>query len=222
MALTVVCWLWGDKYTDEHVTRMASMAARHLPPHRFVCIADRGIDGVDTLIYKGRVFPRSAGYGVSGNCLRRLWLFSPEAREILGDEILQIDLDMILLAPVEMPAEPFKIWKCPSKGVRKFAYNPSFMYVRGDAIPGLWENFLAFPRRTWLKARRAGWTGNDQAVICHAVQDMNVPVWDEADGFYSFRDHGCELQPGAKIVGFYDAFDPASETALPWVAENWR
>lgn len=222
MALTIVTWLWGGAYTEAHVQNLANACKRHMGEHRYVCFSDREVPGVETIIYQGRKFPNSLGWGKRVNHLRRLWVLSDEAREALGDEIIMLDIDSVLLGPIEVPQEDFKIWKCPSIGKHKIAYNPSVMFMRGDALPGLWDKFLAAPRKTWLAAKNAGWTGNDQAVISHHVHGMNVATWDERDGLFSFRDHGERPPAHAKLVSFYGPYDPAKYLHLDWVAENWR
>ena len=51
MELTVWCVLTGDKYVDNDVRILRDMVSRNLAlPHRFLCLADRQIEGVDTLI----------------------------------------------------------------------------------------------------------------------------------------------------------------------------
>ncbi|RLB67681.1 MAG: hypothetical protein DRH08_03015 [Deltaproteobacteria bacterium] len=51
MDLTVWCVLNGTKYADSDVHMLKSMVARHLDrPHTFMCLSDREIPGIDTLI----------------------------------------------------------------------------------------------------------------------------------------------------------------------------
>lgn len=48
--LTVYCVYWGDKYSIQYPRRLQMMVARNLSlPHRFVCISDKVIDGVETV-----------------------------------------------------------------------------------------------------------------------------------------------------------------------------
>ena len=47
--LTVWCVCWGDKYDDYYVQRLQRSVSENLTlPHRFVCLTDRQIDGVET------------------------------------------------------------------------------------------------------------------------------------------------------------------------------
>ena len=48
--LTVWTGVWGSKYPDYYAQRMQREVAKHLSiPHRFLCISDRSIDGVNTI-----------------------------------------------------------------------------------------------------------------------------------------------------------------------------
>ena len=48
--ITVWSICWGDKYPDYYVQRLQREVRKYLSkPHRFVCITDREIDGVETM-----------------------------------------------------------------------------------------------------------------------------------------------------------------------------
>jgi hypothetical protein len=48
--LTVWSVYWGDKYPIDYVARLKAMVAMHLPvPHRFVCLTDQHLDGIETI-----------------------------------------------------------------------------------------------------------------------------------------------------------------------------
>lgn len=48
--LTVWCVLWGNKYHPAYVYALREGVARHLSaPHRFVCVTDRDLPGVETI-----------------------------------------------------------------------------------------------------------------------------------------------------------------------------
>lgn len=42
----VLCIKWGDKYPAEYVYKLQNACHRHLPGHRFICITDDPIEGV--------------------------------------------------------------------------------------------------------------------------------------------------------------------------------
>lgn len=102
MRLTVACVLWvGDfeqrRYTPAWVTRLRKQVAAHLSlPHRFVCLSNVDVEGVETLPLK-TCYP---GWWA------KLEIFDP-LRD-LGDRVLYLDLDVFVtgdLTPIaQFPA----------------------------------------------------------------------------------------------------------------------
>lgn len=47
--INVVCILWGDKFPEAYAQNLKSMVERNTTvPHRFICLSDRQIEGVET------------------------------------------------------------------------------------------------------------------------------------------------------------------------------
>lgn len=90
MRLTVACVLWvGDferrRYSPAWVTRLRDMVAAHLPvPHRFVCLSNVSVPGVETL-------PLATGWP---GWWAKLEIFNPA--HDLGDRVLYLDLDVFV------------------------------------------------------------------------------------------------------------------------------
>jgi hypothetical protein len=87
--LTVVCVLWmGDfesrRYSPAWVTRLREQVAAWLPPHRFVCLSNVDVPGVETL----RLGTDWPGWWA------KLDIFNP-AHE-LGERVLYLDLDVFV------------------------------------------------------------------------------------------------------------------------------
>lgn len=106
MRLTVVCVLWmgdfeGRRYSPAWVTRLRDMVSAWLPePHRFVCLSNVDVPGVETL-------PLTTGWP---GWWAKLEVFNPALD--LGARVLYLDLDVFVtgdLTPiVEFPA-PFAL-----------------------------------------------------------------------------------------------------------------
>ena len=85
--LTVVTWLWSQpgfrtRYTPEIVLEMRDMVKRfYKKPHRFVCVTDQRIDGVETVRLKGGCFQnlRIPTWENGPSCYRRLIAFKKDA-----------------------------------------------------------------------------------------------------------------------------------------------
>lgn len=248
MKLSVVLWLWSGRtmgyqrvrYTAKHVNVMASMISRHLKMrHEVVVVTDlpEGIDG------GVRIVPMWGDLARHGRCFRRLKLFDPAMRDLIGERMVSLDLDTVIVGPLDSlfdRPEPFVIWSDPS---RLLPYCGSQWMLTAGYRPDV---FTTFNYEEWrrLKPTR-GWHGSDQAWMAHKLP--GAATWGKADGVYSYRldllregqqPDGLKrfrrktriyrrpkLPEGARIVHFHGLFDPSQPVildAVPWVAENWR
>lgn len=106
MRLTVACVLWmgefeGRRYSPAWVRRLRDMVAENLPiPHRFVCLSNVVVDGVETL-------PLTTG---RPGWWAKTEIFDPDRN--LGDRVLYLDLDVFVtgdLTPIAEFRSPFAI-----------------------------------------------------------------------------------------------------------------
>lgn len=236
--LTVVAWKWRaapgyrSSFTGEHVNVLAAMVARHYRrPHRVVCITDDavGIDpsvGIVPLWDDHARIPSPHGAG-NPSCYRRLKAFSAEARELIGERFVSLDLDCVItgdLAPVWDRPEPFVIWGDTNPTT---FYNGGMFLLTAGARRQVWDEFD--PVRSPARSRAMGQFGSDQGWI-GACLGGGEAKWGTADGVFSYR---CHIRPprgkgalpqGARIVFFHGQHDPWGPEAqrLAWVREHWR
>lgn len=156
------------------------------------------------------------------SCYRRLRLFHPDARSWLGERVVALDLDVVLVddvAPLWDRDEDVVLYRDP---LRPGQANGSMVLHRTGTRPQVWERFN--PRTSPAKARRAGFRGSDQAWLSFCLPD--APRWDESDGVFSYRRHIAEtggLPVGARAVTFHGRPKPWEKVAqqLPWVRSAW-
>lgn len=221
--LTVCTWIWGERYGDHYVRRLAAGVQRNLSEaHKFICFSDRPrhlpdmvqhpILDPDLLTVKG--------------CFARLRLFDPKLQTELGIEpgsrIVNLDLDLIATGPLDPlfnRKDDFTILQginvanpCP--------YNGSIWMFKAGARPDVWKDFSleaaakvpfhSFP--------------DDQGWFHHKMPDAGS--WGPEQGVYGFRKEGWPsgdaLPKGARVVAFPGWRDPSKFTDLPWVREHWR
>ena len=225
--ITVVCWKWQQsnyrsKFTAEHVNVLQQMVEKHLNlPHRFVCITDdpKGIDCETMPLWNEPQVNLPEG---RPNCYRRLRAFAPDAAEWLGERILSIDLDTVIvddITPLVDRDDDFVIW---GDTARNTHYNGGFWLLRAGTRSRVWTEFTPdAPRLTRTMV------GSDQAWISHTL-GPGESMWGEADGVYSYRNHLKEgalpLPPNARIVFMHGKFDPWDQLAQersPWIKEHW-
>lgn len=149
--LTVVCIKWGTKYDAEYVTKLQSMAARHIPAHRFVCFTERPVDGVECLDLPSGL----------PSWWSKIGLFKPGT--LPGDN-LYLDLDVVLTGSLQPLIDAYTTAPDYLWSVDDFSYslvnprqhidpdtrrllggagtiNSSVMMWRGDCARRVWDDF---------------------------------------------------------------------------------
>jgi hypothetical protein len=87
---TVVCVLWGDKFSLDYVYNLKAMVERNTTvPFRFVCYSDRNIPGVEIV----RLKPGFDGWW------NKLQMFDPAMK--VGDHVLYFDLDTVITGNID-------------------------------------------------------------------------------------------------------------------------
>lgn len=93
MSLVVACVLVDGHvgFTPEYVFKLRSMAARNLPPHRFVCLTDHpeSLIGVETI----RIATPMGYYA----WWAKLELFNPKHEALRSGRVLYMDLDVLIV-----------------------------------------------------------------------------------------------------------------------------
>jgi uncharacterized protein YbdZ (MbtH family) len=228
--LSVLCWSWAGKFEPVYINRLRAALAIHLHlDHEVVCVTDNP-DGIDSDI---RTLPITE-LTDTPRCRRRMKQYDPDFARDIGDRILSIDLDVVIvddLTPIVDRPEPIVCWKVGYASV----YSGSFVLYDSDALHGLWERFKAdpdgYPKTAWPTG-----VGSDQAMLNHYLKSQRpIPHWTERDGFVTYFGAGYErkahhgmgptqpaLPAGARIVVLGSA-DKAvmDEGAYPWVRQHW-
>lgn len=240
MIPTILCYLWnGDSLTKrqflpEHVMTLARSIRRVLSiEHRFACISDaaNGLDGPvwwirtpEACRQLGEV--RTLEGGRFPSCYRRLWTWSEEAREVLGDRVMVIDIDLVAIsdfAHLFKRTEPFVGWRPLATWGNADRVGGGIYLLTPGAHPEVFNEFYADPAGCQRAARLAGYRGSDQAWISYKV-GRRAPVWPNSVGIYSIRDMKdgrLPLPADAALVQFNGPTKPW-QSPLPWVLEHWR
>jgi hypothetical protein len=246
--LEVVCWKWKpvgqyrSTFGPNTVNVLRRMIARHLTiPHRFTCVTDdwAGIDDEVRIVDINSI--ASAKYARVPNpsnirnpsCYRRLFLFSEEAREVLGEKVVSMDLDMVVvgdLTPLFDRDVDFMIWGGQTVQPHSITvynwFNGSLMMHKPGTRTRVWTDFD--PATSPAKANGNGCRGSDQGWIAHCLGRSEL-TWGQADGVYSYRNHvltaGGRLAKNARIVAFHGQYDPWMrdvQSRHAWVREHYR
>jgi hypothetical protein len=238
--ITVATYWWSPDsqkpsgyhaYGPDDVRLLQRMVARYMSQmHDFAVITDRPEFFADDEHI--RAVPIDKTTHVPGTCFVRLMTFSPAARESIGEKVLQLDLDTVIVGGLDsivsrtsdivMWRNPSRIpWDAPSKAGRPY-YNTSMLLHRTGTLTHIWEEFDPRAPRyrddQWLLSDKLG---------------PNVPYWDGSDGIYRLAREDTPgsgvsgtLPENARVVTFPGSegkpWDAAIAAANPWIAEYRR
>lgn len=245
--LTVVCFKWFDPqgrynerliYTADHVNRLKRMVARNLSrPHHFACITDDPA-GLDPEV---RAIPLETGLVQRfGHRFPKLMIFRPDARDWLGERILMLDLDTVIVDAIDSlveRSEDFVAWQEPTWGRKpgRGKYNSSMVLLTAGSHPEVWERFQSEEAQTPAVCPSKGFS--DQALISEVLGEGH-PVWTRSDGVLSFkrdmvrkrlltrkRDPNLptRLPPNTRIIFFHGGIDSSAvvfQKQHAWVREH--
>ena len=233
--LSVVTFKWSQpnyrsKFTADHVNTLERMVRRNYAREmRFICVSDtpKGLSPHIHYVplwddFSSMVSPHGDNYP---SCYRRLKIFDPEIRDVLGERFVAIDLDTVVtgdLTKMWSRTEDFVIWGGTNPTTK---YNGSMMLMSAGARPDVWSKFD--PVESPKLAGRARCWGSDQGWISY-ILGPNQPMFTKADGVYSYRndirDQGGRLPAGARMVCFHgkeDPWDPGPQ-GCDWVQEHYK
>ena len=229
--LSVCAYLWGDLYSLGDVKLWRDMVERHLTvPHEFVCITD-DLGQFDGTGIRAVALKRGAARGPRF-CAEKLMTFRPDFGFLVGDRVLVMDLDCIVVGnmdPIVARDEPLVLWRNPSRrpwlgtSSPRALYNSSMVLIAAGARTDVWTRYM--------KGEAAGLSG-DQDWISHVV-GPDCPYWDDDDGVYrlgrpTIQGSGprATLPDNARVVYFPgDEGKPWLEhirIECPWIDEHRR
>jgi hypothetical protein len=203
------------------------MVERNLTvPHRFVCVTDDDVDGVETV-------KLDWSKHVPGTVFIRLMQHRPDYADIIGgDRVMNLDLDMVIVGNMDHIAnrtEP-SVWfhnpGFPQRG-RAF-YQSSFQLFSTGVHPELYEEFDPVETPKWVNWR---FGGAEQAWISEMLP-WDLPFVDHRDGVYGagrigdynsdkiseLPDNACLITfPGNRMVD-----QPEVAAKFPWIKSAYH
>jgi len=192
--IRVVVFKWHregyrSKFDSGHVNTAARMVARHTTiRHHFVCITDdpTGIDPEIKVVPLWEDPHPAYGGGNWPNCFRRLRMFAPDIRRLVGPRWVWMDLDMLICGNIDHiltdPAD-FRIWR-PDGG--RSLCNGSLVLHQSGTRPEIWTEFG--PEKVGSVEEFQAQTkhlGSDQAWISSRLRPDDL-FFDSAQGVYAF------------------------------------
>lgn len=222
-----VCWLWKGHgfwkntaaYDARDVEVLASMLKRH-GGHDLTCVTDGRFDlpkHIDQIVMPAEV-------AALPDYQPKIWAWSPELHDTIGERFASIDLDVVLLGdPVLEGAASASIllW---DEAVDE-PYNTSLFFLEPGFGQEVWTAYSPEALAA-ARSRCARWTG-DQSWVAY-ILGSKQPTFGEKDGIIRFRGgkHQHGVPSGTRAVFFCGPQAPnmpLGGAGTPgWIRENWR
>jgi hypothetical protein len=233
----IVTFLWAGPnlsrraFSFEHVETFGRMVHRHSPWLRIICLHDglpgngHDVEWMQMPSAAARLGDLRSPEGVRfPSCYRRLWLFSPEAGDVLcADNVLLLDIDLVVLkdlTPLFDYVENFVGW-LPLRDWGKHRRIGGGIYLlKPGTRTAVWDDFKGAP--SIAEAHSAGYKGSDQAWISYKLAS-NAVIYPKDSGIYSIRDLKApyRLPADARLVQFNGPIKQW-QSDLQWVKDNWK
>jgi len=224
VALDIITWIWGTKYTTLDIRKLYSGVKKHLKqPFTFNVFTQGPLVGLPTEIV---VRPIADPVLTQRHCFCRLRQFHPRWQEANGfrGRIISLDLDAVITGPLDPlfdRPEDFLILQ----GVNSNNPNPfngSVTMLRAGKHPEVWDDFSV------EKARKTPFYEfpDDQGWIWHKLPNASGWKGGSPSGIYAFQKPGWPaglvFPTDARIVAFIGAKKPSMYRHLGWVQRHWR
>lgn len=233
--LKVVCFKWAhrggfrlassieNKYTADHVNRLYRSVTENLSiPHEFICITD------DPTGIECKTIPLWDKCLDLGGCYNRLYVFSEDMKDVIGERFACIDLDCVITGSLDEilgRSEDFVINQYLTyRPGREQWYNGGLFLMDAGARKQVWDTFDPDTSVKYIEEQRAKGVlvGTDQAWISH-VLGRGEPMFGTSDGVYNFYSlpNTNFLPEDAKMVLFAGSHDPTTSSDKPWVRRHY-
>ena len=239
MNLVVCCYWWTDAdwpaaYNADHVRQLKDAVRKNLTvPHEFFCLTD-DVEAFE-FDHDIRAVPLDLTTAIPGTEFVKLMTFSPAAQAVIGDRILQLDLDTVIVGNIDKIVdreEDTVVWRNPARlpygnPVRnRCYYNGSVILHLAGTLPEVYTDFHPG------YARKNGGPFPTTQEWMSDILGPNAPYWDASHGVYRLARSDTpgsgidgELPANACMVCFvgseHKPWDPKVRAAQPWVENYW-
>jgi hypothetical protein len=226
VGLAFITWLWGDKYNESHVRKLAAGLRRHCrADYRFAVVSN-----VKLNLPEFERLPIADPDLTDRHCFCRLRMFDPtwQAWHGFDGRIVSLDLDMVITGELDNlfhREDTFLILQNVNSS-NPNPFNCSVMMLRAGQHADVWSDFTVEKASTaWSTLGGFGFS-DDQCWIWHKLPDAAGWRGGKDSGIYAFQKPGWpggnELPNDARMVVFFGKRKPEFFVNLPWVKEHWK
>lgn len=232
MSLIFVCFKWQKttqgfklpgscKYSFHHVNTLRNMLEKNISvKHKLICFTDDPV-GIDKRVEIKPIWDKCKNLG---GCFNRLYVFSDDMKNLIGNRFICIDLDCVIVndsTDLFTGSEDFKINTynaAPGDNVNQL-YNGALFMMDAGARDIVWNSF-DYEKSAYILSKNTDVRGSDQAWIRHTL-GATEKRWGNLDGIYEARQIKDKLPKNARIIFFSGPRDP-SLLAYKWIGKYWK
>ena len=212
-------------YSGEHVNVLYKSILRNTSlPFKFHCVTDDSTGLLSEINY----IPLWDKCKYLGGCYNRLFVFSNKMKKIIGQRLMIIDLDCVIVGNLDnilSRQEDFIINEYRVKNsATKQIYNGGLVMMNAGARSKVWTEFdpQTSPQKLDPLRNNNLLQGSDQAWIQYTLGEYES-TFSNAEGVYDFKQVRDNLPSNATMVFFPGRNDPKLETEnINWVKKNWK
>lgn len=219
------------KYTPNHVHTFYAMCDKNVKiPFEKICITDdpAGIDSSITTI------PLWDYCRNLGGCWNRLYVWSKDMKNLIGERFICMDLDIIIMDDITdllTRTEECVLYKQENTpDYPHDRWNGSMFMMNAGARNYVWDDFWFDPDRAIREVRLHNYVGTDQAWMLVQLPLHLEAHWSIKDGIYDMRQHLIDIgktQPpeDAKIITWPGPRDPSLpewQKKYPWITDYYH
>ena len=214
------------EYSSNHVNILYKSIQRNTSlPFNFLCITDDDaylLPEIKTI----KLWDKCKNLG---GCYNRLYIFSNDMQELVGNRFLCIDLDCVITGNINnllLNNNDFMINSYENKNAKfQQIYNGALFIMNAGARSQVWSKFQFEKSALKMKKLKDDGVliGSDQAWIQY-VLGTNEKRFTKEDGIYDYSmlPDQKQLPNDAKIVFFHGNKDPQIEkNKIDWINSHW-
>jgi len=235
--LNIACFRWIPRgklripsqkkivYGERHINNLYYMCREHINiPFKFNAIVDDIKLNLDSNIIK---IPLWDHFAELGGCYTRLFTYSNDIKDIIGDRVLYLDLDILILKNITnivSKEEEFVYYKRKDN-----LFNCSMYMMNSGSRSYIWEEFNKDPDLAILNAKE--WTKqnnimkgcSDQAWVNYRLDLDTEQYWNKDDGIYDINLDlkNSNIPANCNILLFPGPRDP-SDKQYSKLNEYWK
>lgn len=214
-------------YDSEYVNKHYEMISRVMSNFEYVCVTDNPI-GLRKEIIRIPIWEKCRELG---GCYNRLFIFSKEVINILGNTFFVMDLDTTIIQDFShLFISDYSITVFRSINPQKhlsgehYRYHPSTTLLRYNYYNGIWDEFNKNISEN-IKNSRAIFTGTDQSWFNYYVlhYGLDFGFWDTSKGIYPITELNNNFLPEDCCIvtwaGPRDPYESISLKKFKWLKE---